>query len=79
MALKDKAKKSSSSGKLGQQASARGFGKMETKEDPAEHNQLPSMPGTFNQSPPPPPSMQYMRYFSTIPSLRKNTNGQGIQ
>ena len=77
--LKTKAKKTSAKGQLAKMAEERGLTpKMEVKEDPAMHNTMPTMPSVFNQAPPPPPALQYLRYFATVPSLRKATNGLGV-
>lgn len=78
--LKSKAKKSSG-GSLAAKAQAKGTigGSMAPPpEDPALHNTLPTIPGTFNTAPPPPPALQYLRFFSSIPSLRKASNGMGV-
>lgn len=73
MALKDKAKKSSSTGTLAKKAQSTGFSQVE-KTPEALVAERASLPAVTNQPPTPPPPLIYLRYFAEIPSLRLKTN-----
>lgn len=73
--LAQKAKKSKSSGRLAQKAKI----SLPTEEEKTPDQQLAentTLPTVSSQPPTPPPPLPYLRYFSTIPSLRNKTGVQ---
>lgn len=75
MALKDKAKKSTSKGALAQKAQTNGISTPE-KTPEAQMAEKTSLPSVTGQAPTPPPSLMYLRLFSQIPALRNKTGVQ---
>jgi len=77
MALRDKATKTSKSS-AGRKAKSRGLGGTDYVEKDPEQAvaERATMPAVTNQPPTPPPPNQYLSFFASIPSLRKQT---GIQ
>lgn len=75
MALKDKAKKSTSKGTLAKKAQANGISTPE-KTPEAQMAEKTSLPSVTGQAPTPPPSLMYLRLFSQIPALRNKTGVQ---